>query len=101
MAAAANERLAVVDDDRGQERAGPTRYSRPGQHSVNRFNSVILDVDSTLSGVEGIDWLASKRGSAMEAAVASLTEQAMQGAIPLESVYGERLKMVRPTKAEI
>jgi phosphoserine phosphatase len=68
---------------------------------VSRFNSVILDVDSTLSGIEGIDWLAARRGADTEAAVASLTDQAMQGAIPLESVYGERLRMVRPTANEI
>jgi phosphoserine phosphatase len=68
---------------------------------VSRFNSVILDVDSTLSGIEGIDWLAAKRGADTEAAVASLTDQAMQGAIPLETVYGERLKMVHPTAGEI
>jgi phosphoserine phosphatase len=68
---------------------------------VSRFNSVILDVDSTLSGIEGIDWLAARRGPDIEAAVASLTDQAMQGAIPLESVYGERLKMVRPTANDI
>jgi phosphoserine phosphatase len=68
---------------------------------VSRFNSVILDVDSTLSGIEGIDWLAARRGADTEAAVASLTEQAMQGAIPLESVYGARLRMVHPTATEI
>jgi phosphoserine phosphatase len=68
---------------------------------VSRFNSVILDVDSTLSGIEGIDWLAARRGPATEAAVASLTDRAMQGTIPLEAVYGERLRMVHPTFGEI
>jgi phosphoserine phosphatase len=68
---------------------------------VSRFNSVILDVDSTLSGIEGIDWLAAKRGPETAASVASLTDQAMQGAIPLQAVYGERLKMVHPTAKEI
>lgn len=68
---------------------------------MNRFNSVILDVDSTLSAIEGIDWLAAKRGTEAEAAVAALTEQAMQGSIPLEAVYGARLRMVHPTVTEI
>ena len=66
-----------------------------------RFNSVILDVDSTLTGIEGIDWLAARRGPETETAVASLTDQAMQGAIPLETVYGARLRMVRPTATEV
>ncbi|HUR00104.1 MAG TPA: HAD-IB family phosphatase [Gemmatimonadaceae bacterium] len=68
---------------------------------MSRFNSVILDVDSTLSGIEGIDWLAARRGAHIEAAVASLTDQAMEGRIPLEAVYGERLKMVSPTASQI
>jgi len=61
----------------------------------------VLDVDSTLAGVEGIDWLASLRGPAAEARSAELTDKAMQGLIPLEEIYGQRLKSVRPTRAEI
>lgn len=68
---------------------------------MKRFNSVVLDVDSTLSGIEGIDWLASLRGPAMEARSAELTDKAMRGLIPLEAIYGERLNAVRPTRAEI
>ena len=30
-----------------------------------KFASVVLDVDSTLCGVEGIDWLAQRRGPEM------------------------------------
>jgi len=56
---------------------------------VTRFKSVVLDVDSTLSGVEGIDWLASLRGAEIEAWSAALTARAMEGAIPIEAVYGE------------
>jgi phosphoserine phosphatase len=54
-----------------------------------------------LSGVEGIDWLASLRGAETEASVASLTDQAMQGTIPLEAVFAKRLEMVRPTAAQV
>lgn len=68
---------------------------------MRRFNSVVLDVDSTLAGVEGIDWLASLRGPAAEAHSAELTDKAMQGLIPLEEIYGRRLRSVRPTRAEI
>ena len=68
---------------------------------MTRFNSVVLDVDSTLSGIEGIDWLASLRGSEVEETIAGLTDQAMRGAIPLESVYRRRLEAVRPTWAEV
>jgi phosphoserine phosphatase len=68
---------------------------------VSRFNSVVLDVDSTLSGVEGIDWLASQRGAEVEAWSGSLTARAMEGLIPIESVYGERMAIVKPTRSEI
>lgn len=66
-----------------------------------RFASVVLDVDSTLSGVEGIDWLGALRGPEMAKRIGQLTDRAMRGEISLESVYGERLKMIAPTKREI
>ena len=66
-----------------------------------RFSSVVLDVDSTLSAIEGIDWLAARRGPAVERLVAELTDRAMRGEIALDAVYGERLALVRPTRAEI
>jgi phosphoserine phosphatase len=68
---------------------------------VTRFNSIVLDVDSTLSGVEGIDWLASQRGAEVEAWSGSLTARAMEGLIPIEAVYGERMGIVKPTLSEI
>jgi phosphoserine phosphatase len=68
---------------------------------VSRFNSVVFDVDSTLSGIEGIDWLAMQRGSEVADWSATLTERAMRGEIPIEAVYGERMRAVRPTLGEI
>jgi phosphoserine phosphatase len=65
------------------------------------FASVVLDVDSTLCGVEGIDWLAGLRGSDVGARVADLTNQAMRGRIKLDAVYGERLELVRPERYEV
>jgi phosphoserine phosphatase len=68
---------------------------------VSRFKSIILDVDSTLSDVEGIDWLAAQRGSEIETWSTGLTERAMQGEIPIEAVYSERMRIVKPTLPEI
>jgi phosphoserine phosphatase len=65
------------------------------------FASVVLDVDSTLCGVEGIDWLAGLRGSEVGAQVTALTNRAMLGRIPLDAVYGERLALVQPSRAEV
>lgn len=68
---------------------------------MKRFGSVVLDVDSTLAGVEGIDWLAALRGPVAEAGSAELTEKAMRGLIPLQEIYGQRLDVVRPTRDEV
>jgi phosphoserine phosphatase len=65
------------------------------------FATVVLDVDSTVSGIEGIDWLAERRGAEVAARIASLTDEAMRGVIPLEAVYGARLDVIRPSRAEI
>src|SRR5205085_2107895 len=57
--------------------------------------------DSTLCGIEGIDWLAALRGAAVAAEVARLTDRAMNGEIPLDAVYAERLRIIQPTRSEI
>jgi phosphoserine phosphatase len=65
------------------------------------FASVVLDVDSTLCGIEGIDWLGERRGPAVAAQVIDLTDRAMRGEIALEAVYGERLALVRPSRDDV
>jgi len=69
--------------------------------SAVRFKTVILDVDSTLSGVEGIDWLAAHRAPAIAQEVSELTHAAMRGEIPLESVYARRMDTVRPSENDL
>jgi phosphoserine phosphatase len=65
------------------------------------FASVILDVDSTLCGLEGIDWLAERQGGVIGSQVTELTDRAMRGEIPLDAVYGERLALVHPSRADV
>jgi phosphoserine phosphatase len=65
------------------------------------FASVVLDADSTLCGIEGIDWLAGQRGPDVATEIAALTNRAMNGEIPLDAVYGARLALIRPTRLEI
>jgi phosphoserine phosphatase len=66
-----------------------------------KFASIVLDVDSTLCGVEGIDWLAQRRGADVAQRVRGLTERAMNGEIALDSVYGQRLALIRPTRSDV
>jgi HAD superfamily phosphoserine phosphatase-like hydrolase len=68
---------------------------------VPTFASVVIDVDSTLCGVEGIDFLAERRGPDVGRRIVELTDLAMKGEIPLESVYSERLTIVRPGLEDI
>jgi phosphoserine phosphatase len=65
------------------------------------FASVVLDVDSTVCGVEGIEWLASRRTPEIAGEIAKLTSQATEGEIKLETVYGQRLERIMPTEAEV
>jgi phosphoserine phosphatase len=69
--------------------------------SASGYASVVLDVDSTLCGIEGIDWLAARRGPAAGDRIAELTDRAMNGDLALDAVYGERLGAVRPTRGDL
>ena len=65
------------------------------------FKAVVLDVDSTVSALEGIDWLAEQRDADVSRTVAALTTEAMEARVPLDEVYARRLAIIRPTRAEI
>ena len=65
-----------------------------------RFGAVSIDADSTLSGIEGIDWLAARREPEVAVRVAALTTAAMNGEISLGQIYGGRLSAVAPSRAE-
>jgi phosphoserine phosphatase len=62
---------------------------------------ICFDCDSTLTSIEGIDELARIRGPQIYARVAALTDDAMTGKIRLEEVFGRRLDIVRPGRAEV
>ena len=66
-----------------------------------RYATVIVDVDSTLCGVEGIDWLARRAGPDVFQRTERLTRRAMEGDVSLESVYGDRLALIRPSRADV
>jgi phosphoserine phosphatase len=66
-----------------------------------RYATVVLDVDSTLSAIEGIDWLAAQRDATVAREIAALTDAAMDGSVALESVYGARLARIAPTRDEL
>jgi phosphoserine phosphatase len=63
------------------------------------FDIICFDCDSTLSKIEGIDELGTCMGLGTE--MAKLTEAAMNGEVPLEAVYGQRLSLIKPTEDSI
>ena len=59
------------------------------------FRHVILDCDSTLCSIEGIDCLAAHPDTNKK--VVALTEAAMNGELPLVEAYQHRLELIAPT----
>lgn len=63
------------------------------------FDIVCFDCDSTLSKIEGIDELGRRSGLFDE--LVALTNAAMNGELALEDVYGKRLDLIKPDKAQM
>jgi phosphoserine phosphatase len=66
-----------------------------------RYRSLVLDVDSTVAGIEGIDWLAARRGPEVAHQISELTRGAMDGRVKLEGVYALRLERIKPGRDDI
>lgn len=62
---------------------------------------LIFDCDSTLSSIEGIDELGRLRGPEVFRRVEDMTNDAMNGKISVEVVFGARLEIIRPTAADV
>ena len=65
----------------------------------NFYDGIAFDCDATLSALEGIDQLAALAGVAEQ--VSALTHRAMNGEIPLDAIYGERLALIRPRERDL
>ncbi|MDQ6695177.1 MAG: HAD-IB family phosphatase [Chloroflexota bacterium] len=63
------------------------------------FSRVIFDCDSTLSYIEGINELAAMNGVPYE--VAEMTSLAMGGQVAFETVFAERLDIIKPNKQQL
>src|SRR5438552_9996704 len=84
-------------EDRGSCGAPPSRFlAYARNHNAMKFDLVFFDVDSTLVTIEGIDVLALGNPE-----VTTLTEAAMNGEVPLDQVYAARLKMIKPSRADV
>lgn len=62
---------------------------------------IVFDCDSTLSAIEGVDELARLRGAETLAAVEAMTNDAMEGRIAVEAIFGRRLEIIRPRREDV
>jgi phosphoserine phosphatase len=62
---------------------------------------LVLDCDSTLSSIEGIDELARLAGPEAFQKVEALTNAAMNGEINIDEVFAKRLQIIQPTLAQV
>ncbi|MCU0865810.1 MAG: HAD-IB family phosphatase [Planctomycetes bacterium] len=63
--------------------------------------SVWFDCDSTLAAIEGVDELLQWAPAALRTDIAALTEQAMNGTLPLAEVYETRLRLLAPLREQL
>ena len=64
--------------------------------TVRRGKLLFVDCDSTLTAVEGIDELARLRGADVFEMVRALTDDAMNGLVPIHEVFPRRMEMISP-----
>lgn len=64
------------------------------------YGTLVFDCDSTLSSIEGVDELCDLTGTP-RAEIEAMTNRAMEGAVPLESVYRARLERLAPDRAAL
>jgi phosphoserine phosphatase len=69
--------------------------------SRSAFASVVLDVDRGISTIDGMDWLAARRGDLVARKVAALTTHTRDGGLDAERAYADRLTLVRPRRDEV
>ena len=62
---------------------------------------IVFDCDSTLSSIEGIDELAGAAGADVSQKIADMTNAAMNGEIPIESVFAKRLEIIQPNQKAV
>lgn len=73
--------------------------SSPAAATWPRYQHVIFDCDSTLCAIEGIDELSEQPQTREQ--IVNLTNAAMDGEVPLDKIYGERLSLIAPTRQAV
>jgi phosphoserine phosphatase len=69
--------------------------------AVSSPKLIIFDCDSTLSSIEGIDELGRARGPEIFRQIEAMTNDAMNGKLSVEAVFGRRLEIIRPRRQDV
>lgn len=64
-------------------------------------NLLLIDCDSTLSALEGIDELGRLKGPEIFRRVEAMTNDAMEGRLAVEAVFGRRLEIIQPRAEDL
>ena len=65
------------------------------------FGAVVLDVDSGICRIDGIEWLAARRGESVLRTVAALGAGARAGLLAPRTAYAEQLAAIRPSRGDL
>jgi phosphoserine phosphatase len=65
------------------------------------FATVVLDADLELCEIDGIEWLADRRGSSIALRVAALGAQERAGVIAPRNAYASRLAAIKPNRDDV
>jgi phosphoserine phosphatase len=70
-------------------------------HVDTPLAAIYFDCDSTLSSIEGVDELLQFANPTLRGEIAELTDQAMNGTLPLAEVYETRLQKLAPRREQL
>ncbi|MEO7713657.1 MAG: hypothetical protein ABIV10_12150 [Gemmatimonadaceae bacterium] len=76
-------------------------YSDRLATSAHRPESVVLQVDGTISGVDGLTWLSSRRDAASAAYLVALKKESLEAGWSAAAHARARLAHLRPRRAEV
>jgi len=66
---------------------------------TNKTNLIFFDCDSTLTSIEGLDYLAKKKG--LESQISQITRLGMEGKITFKQSFSQRINLLKPSRSDV
>ena len=64
-----------------------------------KYSNIIFDLDSTLVTIEGLDWIAKRKGVFDK--VSEMTKLSMDGTMKIEDIVVEKLNLIAPNREDL